>query len=453
MHSLLIVLTSILVSNQQEFDALERNIHGALASHPSELTVTIAPGHYYFHDDHIALQGEKHPETKLTISGEGAILEGSAPDVEMTGFFRLTRPVEVVDADRKLCRIRTRKRLFGQGKSYVQITSWYRLFTAPVTEIKGGYIYFSVNDLSRSGMTYNINGDVSYGKQMPRCRLLLSREPSEPATAFFKLTDCEFQSVSVSGMAFTRNTGGRTEYAKDCLIRFYKCKFDQAVVRECDFRSIGSDVIHIAYADGVEVLNCRFTDCYRIGVLSYNHAGRTVVKDCSFQRMDLSAENNACVVCSGTDYRISGNRFEDYGNCAMRLGLHFTEDMKFPSSGIVEQNEIYQTAAYGKVAPMRLLMDTGAIYVCTQNTSLEIRNNHIHDISGPCDNRGIFCDDGTVNTHIRNNEIVRVANSYCIDLRRALSVETRSDSKIRRVNVGNRVENNMVDGRIRFEKR
>ena len=102
---------------------------------------------------------------------------------------------------------------------------------------------------------------------------------------------------------------------------------------------------------------------------------------------------------------------------------------------------------------MNLLMDTGAIYVGTQNTSLTIRNNYIHDISGPFDNRGIFCDDGTVNTTITGNRVQRVANSWCIDLRRDLSIETRSDSKVRRVNVGNQVKDNQVDGRIRFEQR
>ena len=134
-------------------------------------------------------------------------------------------------------------------------------------------------------------------------------------------------------------------------------------------------------------------------------------------------------------------------------GLHFTAPMKYPASGIIERNEIFQTDSYRKEAPQNLLMDTGAIYVYTQNTSLEIRYNDIHDISGPYDNRGIFCDDGTVNTYIHDNRVTGIANSYDIDLRRVLSVETRPDSQIRRVNVGNRIEKNQVDGKIRFEQR
>lgn len=453
MRSLFLLLMSVIVSSQQDFDALPRTLRMALASHAEEVTVTIAPGHYRFHDDHIALQGYRNPKTRLSIVGSGATLEGDGPVMKMTDYFRLSRPVEVVDADRKLCRIRTGKRLSGSGQLYVQITSWFQVFTAPVTEIKGRYIYFTVDGLSRSGMNYNINGDATHGMQMPRCRLIRRLDPEVSVTAFFKLTDCEFKEVSLSGMAFARNTGGRTEYAKDCLIRIYKCKFDKAEIRECEFRSLGSDAIRIAYSDRVEIRKCLFSDCDRTGVLSYNHSGGTRVVDCSFERMDLANDNCACVICAGTDYLISGNRFVDFGNCAIRLGLHFTEEMKFPSSGIVENNEIWQSESYRKDAPLNLLMDTGAIYVCTQNTSLEIRNNRIHDISGPYENRGIFCDDGTVNTTIRNNEVVRVANSYCIDLRRVLSVETRPDSKIRRVNVGNRLENNKVDGNVRFEKR
>jgi hypothetical protein len=120
--------------------------------------------------------------------------------------------------------------------------------------------------------------------------------------------------------------------------------------------------------------------------------------------------------------------------------------------------DIKATTDFAKRAEMMhqaedILMDTGAIYVYTQNASLEIRNNYIHDISGPYDNRGIFCDDGTVNTVIEGNTVLRIANSYCIDLRRALSVETRSDSHIRKVNVGNRLGKNRTDGKIRFEQR
>jgi hypothetical protein len=301
---------------------------------------------------------------------------------------------------------------------------------------------------------YNVNGDMSFGRQRPRYRLVRVQESSgSVSSAFFKVTDCDFRRISLSGLTFDTNADGRSEYAKDCLIRFYMGRFEEAVVSGCTFRNIRTDVVRIAYSDRVKVEECRFEDCGRIGVLSYNHSAGTVVKDNTFERMGTYGEFNPCVRCYGTDYLIEGNRFTDFGCCAVGVGMHFSEEMEHPVSGVVAGNTITQTPAYRKAAPMNLLMDTGAIYVWTQNTSLEIRDNVISDIAGPYDNRGIFCDDGTVNTYIHDNTVVRIANSWCIDLRRALSVETRADSKIHRVNVGNRLEKNHVDGKIRFEQR
>ena len=454
MLRILLSLTTLLVSSQEDFDSLPGALRRTLAQKPETVRVVFEPGTYVFRDDHINLYGLDCPGTDLTFEGNGAVLTGTAPTIESGPFYRMDRLVEVVDKASGRCRIRTWKRLKGEGRLYIQITSWFRTFTAPVTEIKGRYMYFTLEDLQKTGLTYNVNGDFSYGKQLPRFRLLRIREaPGDVSTALFQFTGCSFRSLTLSNLVIDRNAGGRTEYAKDCAIRFYRSTFGQAKVQGCTFRSLQSHVIHIIYTDNVEIQGCRFEECQRIGIRSFNHSARTGVHDCIFVGMDRMQENSPCVQCQGTDYRVFGNRFVDFGNCAIRLGVHFTEDMEYPSSGIVENNEIYQTAEYNSAAPMNLLMDTGAIYVGTQNTSLTIRNNYIHDISGPFDNRGIFCDDGTVNTTITGNRVQRVANSWCIDLRRDLSIETRSDSRVRRVNVGNQVKDNQVDGRIRFEQR
>ena len=96
-------------------------------------------------------------------------------------------------------------------------------------------------------------------------------------------------------------------------------------------------------------------------------------------------------------------------------------------------------------------MDSGAIYTWTINKNVVIRKNYIHDIGGYKDNRGIFCDDGTVNVHILENRVLRIANSYCIDLRRVPKVAKDPKSYVKKVNVGNRLEGNVVDGKVRFE--
>ena len=103
---------------------------------------------------------------------------------------------------------------------------------------------------------------------------------------------------------------------------------------------------------------------------------------------------------------------------------------------------------------MATLIDSGAIYVWTQNRGTVIRHNYIHDISGAHGNRGILCDDGVVNTSIFDNLILGIDhNSYCIDLRRRYAVERKRNSFIRRVNVGNKCGGNVVDGRTRFHIR
>ena len=103
---------------------------------------------------------------------------------------------------------------------------------------------------------------------------------------------------------------------------------------------------------------------------------------------------------------------------------------------------------------MATLIDSGAIYVWTQNRGTVIRHNYIHDISGAHGNRGILCDDGGTNISIFDNLLLGIAhNSYCIDLRRRYAVERKSNSLIRRVNVGNKCGGNIVDGRLRFHIR
>ena len=103
---------------------------------------------------------------------------------------------------------------------------------------------------------------------------------------------------------------------------------------------------------------------------------------------------------------------------------------------------------------MRVLVDSGAIYVWTLNKDLVIRNNYVHDISGPHGNRGILCDDGAMNVTVHGNLILNVDhNSYRIDLRKNYGVERKKTCPVRRVNIGNKMWGNWVDGRVRFHVR
>ena len=97
-----------------------------------------------------------------------------------------------------------------------------------------------------------------------------------------------------------------------------------------------------------------------------------------------------------------------------------------------------------------MLIDGGAIYCWTQNKDVVISNNYIHDISGPHGNRGILADDGSINLTICGNRVMNVSPSYCIDIRKAKRVAWRRKSKIKKVNVGNKIYDNVYDGRVRI---
>ena len=190
MLSLFYCLVTILVSSQADFDRLKQDVHRELQHQPAELKVVFAPGTYYFKDNHLSLFEENCPETRLSLEGNGATLIGSAPDIVETPFYRADWMVEVVDADQKLCRIRTRKRLDGQGRLYVQVTSWFRLFTGTVTEMKGRWLYFTVEDLQHSNLAYIVTGDMVFGKQRPRFRVGRLKESGTPFSTPFFLFHC-----------------------------------------------------------------------------------------------------------------------------------------------------------------------------------------------------------------------------------------------------------------------
>ena len=115
----------------------------------------------------------------------------------------------------------------------------------------------------------------------------------------------------------------------------------------------------------------------------------------------------------------------------------------------MEDNEIYMTEAFRR-KPMRMLIDSGAIYIWTQNAGTIIRHNYIHDIYGPHGNRGIFGDDGVLGVRIEDNLVLDVHPSMCIDIRKRHKVQRIRGSKVEKANVANRVTGNVVNGRCRL---
>lgn len=159
--------------------------------------------------------------------------------------------------------------------------------------------------------------------------------------------------------------------------------------------------------------------------------------------------NMPLIRCSGEEFRIADNYFEDFSYSALGLGVHYTETDTYGTTGVVERNEICQSEAFRR-HPMRSLIDAGAIYIATGNKRTVIRDNYIHDIDGPHGNRGIFADDGAMNVTIENNTVLRIRNGHCIDLRKCYRVKWLPNSKVSTPNTGNIVRDNVYDGKIRL---
>ena len=143
---------------------------------------------------------------------------------------------------------------------------------------------------------------------------------------------------------------------------------------------------------------------------------------------------------------VSDNYLEDFTYIGIGAGSYYASEM-VGAKGIICGNELCSSAEFW-AAPPRMLIDAGAIYCWTRNEDLVISDNYVHDIYGAHGNRGIFGDDGAVNLTICNNRVMNISSSHCISLRKVKRVAWRRKSKIKKVNIGNKIFDNVYDGKI-----
>lgn len=469
----------ISVADQRAFDGISLSVEKAVQAGKTSVVVEIAPGTYRFRDNHIDFRGKNWAGVDLVIRGSGALLVADGPDGPVlpgdfspercylderlqpvslvSGMERARSQVRVIDADSGICELDTGDRKLTVSNPegiYLHLTEWYTSHVYPVERIRRGRVRFRVTELSRLGLSYNVNADVYYGKQYPRyCfyNLPSSRPKSVhscSASGFLFLSGCAFRSFTLEGLRFRGNSADKR------LIHFYFCKEGTYKVTHCVFEHIMGPCVYLTATSGVTLSENEARECARGVFVADTHSRHARILSNTFVNNGTAIRNDFNILCWGEDFLVSGNRCCDYGYGAIGVGRHYMEPKEdYRVTGTVEKNEIWLSQAGYDRAPMTGLMDSGAIYVYTQNDGVTIRENSIHDISGPCDNRGIFCDDGTVNVRILRNRILRVANSYCIDLRRVARIETDPRSKVRKANIGNVMDGNVVDGGVRFERR
>lgn len=463
---LLSILISVIlpVLGQRDFDRLGERIDSVLTAGERDVEVVFEPGIYFFRNDHLCFSGVDAPDVVLRLKGNGAVLVGTGEGDGYTpdkGYADLAALVSV-DVRQPVRKARSWPipRLFRKGMYKILchepdrserdaadmriiLSQWFKGADYKVVRIKHNYLYFRKDTSPRTRMW----SELRFGRCLPRYILCTPPERTDlyaaSASRFLLVKDSSFQSFELAGFLFLVNGAGEP------LLDFSTVRTDSVRITDCQFEGLRSQAIRVDGTDHMRITDNEFRKCY-LGAISVSARSRDArIEDCRFLDNGIQMTNTPIVDCKGEDFLVRGNYFEDFSYSAIGVGLHFTDTVGCVTSGKVEGNEICMSEAFRSGVP-RELVDGGAIYVWTQNKDVSICRNYIHDIDGPHGNRGIFADDGAVNVEISGNLLLNIAGGRGIDLRRAFRVQRKKASVIRKVNVGNRMMDNVLDARCRF---
>lgn len=462
----------ISVSCQAEFAALNQSLKSAIKDGRKSILVDFVPGVYEIRDQHLVITKD-FQNVDVTIHGNGSRLVGIrtkcsgtlSPEQVYTrndqivdcwgSVVQSPAKVEVVDKARKICRVKRVNGVSAKTGDIIQFSQWYLSPEYEVSNVAGEYIYFIAKDLAyyEQYCDWNVNYDYVYGKEFPRYRVFNTKADNEISESsvicFLNMTDASVKTFSIDGLTFE----GCAHSSWLTLFRIKDVKTSGIRITNCTFEGCKSLCISINNTKNVTIDKCHFKGNYRGCVSAANNTSAVVVSNCVIEDDNKAWANSFSIKMCGTDFKVSGNEIRDFGYGAIGVGVWYGAAKTGVVSGIVEKNEIYYSPGYYADYKLYTLMDSGAIYTWTQNDDVIIRYNHIHDYIGMDSNRGIFCDDGTQNVKIYGNVITNIANSFCIDLRACPSVEAGANHALGKVNVGNEMRDNVVDGRVRFEGR
>ncbi len=495
------------VSTQNEFNALPTDIELAIRSGATTIDVELAPATFYFRENHIKWNNKQWDGITINLRGNGTVIKangialtngqdynrtfhhgngytaGDSLNIALWGdLHEADDLIEVLDKDSKLCRL-PYSDIDDQDEAhctntYINITQWFKSSVYKVQRIDDGMIYFTANDLSynTSRQCYNVNLDEAFSRKilnldeglMPRFRLCNSSLDSDrlvniqdgkislpqglkqvrehTATTFLTIANTAIGSLTCSGITFSGNRDNQ-----DYLITFNKVTVtDSVAFAQCRFCGIRSNVMQAINSNNLRVINCDFRSCYRYGIFAA-HSTNTSITHCTFRDMGLACLNTFCIRCSGSDYHVAYNTFCNFGYSAIAVGTWWQTEKTTPETGIVEHNLIYYTPDHMTDCLKHSLMDSGAIYLYTQNDRVSVRHNIIHDYAGAAFNNGIYCDDGASHFRIHDNIVANTPGGYSIDSRATPNIAADNNSKTTVVNYDNQIYNNIVDGPIRAE--
>lgn len=491
--------TVISVSTQVEFERLNTNVHKNLKEGFEDIQVKFSPGVFYYNEEHIRLTAFENTSLSISFVGNNTTLiangkyfypsHKSSLGLSYTGsddcfgktylsnknelididgeVMMSSSLVEVVDKEKKLCRILTHYNGPLTTGMRILITEWYKSSVYPVKAIKDNYVYFTADDLkmSPSYHCYNVNLDYGFskGKCYPRYRIFNESSKSKAyidnkifypinnvsyvhecnASRFLYASNLNLKSLKIQGIEFVGNKESSS------LCQFNKVNAEEIIITKCIFRFLRNYIVLVNSSNNFTFDDNIVEYCFYNGILSDNGSKNTIIQRNVFLNNGAKLNQHSCVDCRGENYYIHHNEFRNFSYSAINVGLYYQTVMVNPTCGIVEYNTIWFDNDYFDNYYKYTLMDSGAIYVTTQNENAVIRFNVIHDYIGMYANRGIFCDTGSKNVEIYGNAIWNIPNSNAIELWNVKEPEVLVPD----ANTGNKVYDNIIGGKYQFESK
>lgn len=459
------------ISDQNTFANIPTYLSESVNAGNRNIRIRIRQGIYYYDDKFLNIKKDWR-NINLTIEGENAILIGKVKknnenDLDYNDYFfdaskkrnvdfwsgiiQADSLVSVVDRSKKICCLKVKDTNNAEVGDYIQISRQWHSVVCKIVNVENHRIFFKYDKLEylSEKKEYNINRDFLFAKKFPRYRIWhFSKKYKDvnrsKVSCFAYLKDCSIGILRFSGLQFLGSAN-----SKCALIELNNVKNTGILIDACLFSDCKSTCISSRMTNNIKCENCSFLNacnCIRI----HNGSSNITLKGNKFFNNNSSWTNSTCVYLSGDNFYVAKNLFQNFEYSAICIGVNYIHPRAYPVTGIVEDNEMYYTPDYLKDSERNNFMDSGCIYTCTQCDDVIIRYNYIHDYSGLCCNRGIFCDDGGKNLSIYGNVILNIKNSFAIDSREVKRIESESKSRVSIANVNNKVFFNIVDSNIRF---
>lgn len=459
----------IKITNQQEFDNINSTIKTNIDSGNKDLLISFNPGRYEFSENHIQLSLST-PNVNLIFDGNGSEIIGKTFPItdEKNPAYTYSKDGMIIDPWSKTIQLDEKiidtqdhhiykvKKPDFQVKigDFIKVSQWFISSVYRITDIKDAYLYFSSDyPFVTNRKNWNVNYDLTYGKEYPRYRIFDASSDisimEHRSISFLNVTNSKLKSLKICNFNYL----GSAQSSEKALINFTNYESQNTIIKDCHFSDCKSMCITLKKTSNIKIEHCDFQDNYNSSIWTNDECYGTQIISNFFCNNGKDWNNYFDITVSGDRFLVANNIVVNFHYGGIRVGDWWGQQKKGRVEGIVEYNNLFYTPDFLNKYKDFTLMDSGAIYVATVNDNVHIRYNRIYDIIGMKDYRGIFCDDGTCNTKIYGNIITGIGNCYSIDLRYTPKIEEKENYTFGKVNVGNVLIYNFVDGDIRFEGR